>query len=152
MTEPPPPVPIPIRPPPRHNVPMVIILSAAIGLALWFLFGYHPASPRYWALPNGDTVEIITEQDERSYMVNDSPTASRYAWIQFRSPLRDTARDRRDVEAIVELVCGKADSLGFRHIKVEPTKTTGFGLIKFSLGTRWFAIDSAPRCTQGRPR
>src|SRR5207245_1078439 len=104
MTEPPP-VPIHRKPPPRHNVPMVIILSAVIVLALWFMFGYQPASPRYWALPNGDTVEIITEQDQRSYMVNDSPASTRYLWIQFRSPLQDTAHDRRDVAAIVQLVC-----------------------------------------------
>jgi hypothetical protein len=152
MTEPPPPGPNPTRPPPSHHVPRFIILSAVIVLAVWVGFGHHGSSPRYWALPNGDTVQIITELDERSYMVNDRSAPTRYLWIQFSSPLKDTAHDRRNVEAIIELVCRAADSLGFRHIKVDPTKTSVFNLVKFSLGTRWFAVEPPGRCSPERPQ
>ena len=131
-------------------MPRVIFLGAVIVLTLWVGFGHHPSSHRHWALPNHDTVEIITEVDQRSYMVNDRSAPTRYLWIQFRSPLKDTAHDRRDAEAIIELVCRAADSLGYRHIRVDPTTTVAFNLVKFSLGTRWFAVESPGHCSPER--
>ena|SRR5690349_15625296 len=140
-------------PPARHYVPRLAALGATLTVALWFACG-GPArltSPHYrhWKLPDGDTVEILTQNNEYSvaYQVEGRVVAHHYFLIQFRSTLKDAARDKRDVRGILEIVCAMADSLGYRRINIQPTKASFFDFVKYGLD-HWATVDSGGHCRQ----
>ena len=147
MTSPPPPG----QRIPRHYVPRLIIVGSVLVIALWFVFReeIRPSGPiDRWKLPNGDTVDILTNENEYSFTagVNGSE-AGHYLWIRFRGWSGDSARDNRDVAAIFQLVCSDAVSKGYKRIKVEPTKS--IGVLKYSIA-HWATVDSSGQCEPDR--
>ena len=139
-----------------HYVPRVVVLGAIISVALWVgLGGYDKLTapnPR-WKLPSGDSVEILTHNNEYSagYEFKGRIVADHYLLIQFRSSWQDPARDRRDVLGIMDLVCVWADSMEYRRINIQPTKASFFGFIKYGLNN-WATVDSGGRCHLDRDR
>ena len=123
-------------------------MSAVISIAAWFALGSPGRLSKRidrWPLPNGDTVDILTNENEYSITVgpNARSDAAHYLWIRFRSWPNDTARDNRDVVAIIQLVCQAADKKGYRRMKIEPTRV--IGLLKYSQA-HWATIDSGGHC------
>ena len=155
MTLPQPPVPqqAPHRP---HYVPRIAFLGAMVTVTLWFSLGGYDklnAPNHRWKLPTGDTVEILTQNNEYSagYELKGRFVADHYLLIQFRSTQKDPARDQRDVRGIMEVICVMADSMGYRRINIQPTKTSFFGFVKYGLNN-WATVDSGGRCHLDRDR
>ena len=73
------------------------------------------------------------------------PRADHYLLIQFRSTLKDAARDKRDVRGIMEVLCGMADSMGYRRMNIQPTRASLFDFIKYSLN-HWVTVDTGGHC------
>ena len=134
-----------------HHLPRAIVVSAVLVVALWFgLGGYDrlTAPVDRWKLPNGDTVEILTENSEFSagYQFAGRATTNHYLLIQFRSNQKDPSRDLRDVRGIMDVICVMADSAGYRRINIQPTKTSLFNILKVGLD-HWVTVDSGGRCS-----
>ena len=138
-----------------HYVPRVAFLGAMVSVALWVgLGGYDKlTAPNHrWKLPTGDTVEILTQNNEYSAGYDHGRlVADHYLLIQFRSTQKDPSRDRRDVRGIMEAICVMADSMGYRRINIQPSKTLFFGFVKYGL-TNWATVDSGGRCHLDRDR
>jgi hypothetical protein len=149
MTAPTPPTSQPLSRTP-HHLPRHIVVSAVLVIALWFgLGGYErlTAPLDRWKLPSGDTVEILAENSEYSagYQFRGRVTADHYLLIQFRSHQNDPSRDLRDVRGIMDVICVMADSMGYRRINIQPTRTSVFRLLRFGLD-HWVTVDSGGRC------
>ena len=131
-----------------HYLPGLIIVSAVFAVGVWLVLGrnHRPFGPiDRWPLPNGDTVDILTNENEYSFTVgpNGRSGASHYLWIRFRSWPNDSARDNRDVAALIQLLCRVAATKGYYRMKIEPTRVIGF--LKYS-HAHWATIDSGGNC------
>ena len=116
----------------------------------WLAFGGSDKGPNpRWALPNGDTVEILVYNNEyaAAYRLPEKTVEARhYLWVQFRSDLTDRGKDHLDAVAIAHVVCPHADSLEIHHVMVQPSRKKFFGLVTYS-STYWF--DAGPaRCDE----
>jgi hypothetical protein len=133
---------------PLFRLPRLIRYSAVVVLVLRLAScGYGPKRPiARWPLPNGDTVDVLTNENEYSYTysVNGRSTVAHYLWIQFRSWPNDSARDERDVASMIQLVCPDATSRGYRKMNIEPATLGPFGL-KYS-HSHWATVDSLGHC------
>ncbi|HEY6926802.1 MAG TPA: hypothetical protein VI653_25175 [Steroidobacteraceae bacterium] len=131
-------------------MPRIVLLCAILTVAVWVGFGGYDklTAPNHrWKLPTGDTVEILTQNNEYSagYEFKGRLVADHYFLIQFRSNQQDRARDRRDIRGILEVICVWADSMGYRRINIQPTKTSFFGFVRYGLNN-WATVDSGGHC------
>jgi hypothetical protein len=139
---------------PRHRAWFRIsAIVAVVLLAAWVGSGGYDRltapNPR-WKLPNGDTIEVLTFQNW--YNLSYSLTGARiegahYLWLQFRSPLNQPERDKSDVLAAARVLCPSADSNGVRRVKIQPTRTSFFGIVKYSR-TYWFRVNAEGDCDE----
>jgi hypothetical protein len=149
-----PPAVSPPRKAPRYHAWFRIgAIVAVVLLAAWVASGGYDRltapNPR-WKLPNGDTIEVLTFQN--SYNLSYSLTGARiegahYLWLQFRSSLKQPERHKSDVLAAARVLCPSADSNGVRRVKIEPTRTSFFGFVKYSR-TYWFRVNPAGDCDE----
>ena len=139
---------------PPHHLPRYIVIAGVLGLALWLALGGYTrlTTPNpFWPLPNGDTIEVLTNRAQSDFTDDSGHLGvSRYALLQFRSSLKDSVRDVRDIQALADLVCRSAQAHGYRRLKVEAAANALFAVFGLSRG-RWYRIDSAGQCEQYEP-
>ena len=135
----------------RWALPVFMAVLVVVGL--WVALGGYDRltkpNPR-WALPNGDTVEILVynNQYEASYRIQEKTVqASHYLWVQFRSDLTDRDRDHGAAVAVAQVVCPHADSLDIHRVQVQPSRTRFWGFYRYTR-TYWFEAGPAGRCEE----
>jgi len=134
-----------------------VFAAVVVVIAIWVALGGYERltkpNPR-WALPNGDTVEILIYNNEysASYRPHDKTFQARhYLWVQFRSDLTDRARDHGAAVAVAQVLCPHADSIDVHRVLVQPSRTRLWGLYTYSR-TYWFEAGPAGRCEETAAR
>jgi len=125
-----------------------------IGLVgLFMLFGgpksVNPPHPR-WIIATGDTLEMLYSgpwYEASVGLASKSVNAGHFYLVQYRSDIRDPARDGANSVALAQLVCRHADSLGMTRIVVRPFRRQFGGFFNYWMNYR-FAVDTAARCSQ----
>lgn len=124
----------------------MIALMAIVSVVI--AYAGSPATPNQWvALATGDTVEILGSQANAGVEVDPrtrTTTTSRALIVNYRSDLKDSARDRENAGALAQLVCRMADSLGLARIDIQPTRGSFFDLVSLSLHYQFEVRSSSP--------
>ena len=143
--------PDPLRPrAPIHWVPRIVVLSFIVVTAAWFgLGGYErwtAPNPR-WRLPNGDTIEVLSYENEYGMSVSVSAKAQglHSLSLTFRASPNDSRRDSGDVLAAAQLLCHWADSLGLSVVHIQPAHAVLFGVVTYYRDF-WFHVRAGGSC------